>query len=202
MQVRVTLGRPEDREDERLLALFINVSLDIVDEILYRTPDYVIRGKHKQTITFYGLSKREADTIDGLYRREIVEDGLVTRVIKINSVMEEDTGPYLFIRPEYAEGVKEDLEEMPGYVQKIDIRSFVGSVVRTTYRVFFEDTLKEGGEAPITTMAIAMGYTMGIFEPDGTDEEELRDWIDYEIANEPMPSTRVPRRRRPRARRS
>jgi len=206
MQVRVTLGRPGDNQEKYFLEIFINVSIDVIEDLLYRRPDYIIRGKNKQTITFYGLSESEAKIVKDTYAKEMDPDGygIVTRVIMIKSRMEEDTSVYTFARPEYAPGFKEGLEEKNGYMVKkietgsiktkveradknLDISYFVGSAMRTAYRVAYRMVVDEDDEdKPLSNLAFDMGDYFGLFEPDGSDKEALMDYITEEIANEPM----------------
>lgn len=193
MQARITFNRAQDPEDRDFIYLFLDVALERIDDVLFRKPDYVVRGRHKITVTFYGLSRREAETIRDEIRPEIYEDGLVDRVTVMNSQIEEDPGPYQFIPTEYKEGVKEDLESKKGY--GLDIRKIVLSVMRSTAQVLYEEY--EDTSTPITTTAFILGYISGVFAPD--DEEYFRDWLDEKIANEPMYKERK-RRRRPRGR--
>lgn len=196
MQVRVTLFRPEDNQDRYFLGVFINLSIDIIDDTLYRRPLYVIRGKNKQTITFYGLSRAEAETVKKIYARELQPDGdgVVTRVIIIESSQEEDTGPYMFAVPEIEDELIEDLEDKGGFMRIIE---YVGRAIRESYRELYREIVDKGSDAPLSAMAFHMALSMGLLEPDGTDQEELIDYITEEIVNEPM--YREQRPRRPRA---
>ena len=207
MQVKITFSRAEDKEDEDIIYLFIDVLLERIDELLLRTPDYVIRGRHKITLTFYGLSKEgEAEKILKTVRAEIVGDGLIERVTPINSSMEEDTGPYRFIQPEYKEGVKEDLESKKGY--GLDVQKLVGEIVLTTIKTLTRDSYKlyEDSTAPLSTMALVLYDALNSFNaPDDPDDpEEVERYLTEIIANEPMyrePGHKRPRKpRRPRTR--
>lgn len=201
MQVRITFNRAIDEEDRTLIYLLIDVFLERIDQLLYRTPDYVIRGKYRLTITFYGLSKREAEIILKTARAEIIEDGIVKLATPINSSTEEDLGPYMFIRPEYKKGVKEDLEEKRGY--GIDVKKFIGLAVMSSIKVFIHDNYKEYDDmtAPLTTMAIVMdGAFRSILAPeDPEDPEYMENYLAQLVTNEPMYKERPLRRpRRPR----
>ena len=200
MQVRIVFNPIEDEKDEDLIYLLMDILIQEIDALLFRTPDYVLRGKNKLTLTFYGLSVKEAEKIRNLVSKEIVEDGVVKRVSLCHAKLEEDTGPYLFIQPEYKEGVKEELESKHGY--GIDVRKIVFDVMHSTAKVLYEDYKREDATAPLTTTAYIMGMFFRVFEPtgDGEDDEELRDWIDQKIAGEPMYRDR-PRRTRHRSKR-
>lgn len=194
MQVKIVFTRIEDEEDETLIYLLMDVMIKEIDALLFRTPDYVLRGKYKLALTFYGLSRDEARKIHELASKEIVDEGVVKRVSIGNAKLEEDPGPYMFIQPEYREGAKEDLEDKHGY--GINIGEVIASIMHSTAKTFYEDYKREDATAPLTTTAYMMGIIMGVFEPTGETDEEMRDWIDDKIAQEPMYKERRRRVRR------
>lgn len=201
MQVRITFSRAEDEEDIDKIYLLIDLLIERVDELLYRTPDYVVRGKRKITITFYALSRRETDIILEIARAEI-GDGLIDRATPIDSSMEESLGSFTFSTPEYKKGVKEQLEARKGF--KLNVQKLVGNVILTSAKVLARESYKEYEEdttAPLSTMAVhiydAMKTILELNEPE--DPDELEDFITRTIANEPMYKERRPRRARNRA---
>ena len=197
MQVKITFEPWKDSEDEDLIYLFILTLEGRIDELLYRTPDNVLRGKHKITLTYYGLSKREAQIIYKTVQAEKIEDGLIRRVMIINSRSEEDTGAFQFAQPEYKEGVKEDLESKKGY--GVDIQKFVGgaiiSVIKHTATLDLDDF--KDATAPLTTLAIyqyeALEYLLESRDPE--DQEDIDTILTYRMVDEPMykESRRKPR---------
>lgn len=200
MQVRITLNTVYDESDQDLNRLFLIVLIEHLDEILFRTPDYIIRGRRRLSITFYGLSEKEAERILETGRAEIIPSGIVKRAIKINSSKEEELGAFLFVQPEYKEGVKEKLEENRGY--RLDPASFMSEIVLITIRTMAKGRYQEyeGLTAPLSTLALYLYEAMQELTGEPESPEDLERYISRKIANEPMYRERSRKARRPRNR--
>ena len=206
MQVRITFEIIEDEDDEELTYLLIKLLLDRADELLYRRPDYVIRGRHKVTLTIYGLSVNEAEILHRVGSNEITDEGIVRRVTIINSKLDEDTGPYRFTIPEYAEGAREQLSENKKF--NLDVDSFVSWIVQNTIdsieNVYYEDAREIFGESvgELTTRAVAKYETRHYLERAPEDPEDMEDYLTEIIANEPMYKERIRRPKKPHGRKN
>ena len=203
MQVRITLAVIRDEDEAELASLFLFLLLDRIDTKLFRTPDYVIRGRHKITITFYGLSEDEADKIYKIALREIGtgEDSLITRAMKLKGLrQEEDMGNYRYIQPEYKEGVKENLESNKGF--DLDIKERVGKgillAVWTTASVLYDDFDDE--DKPLSIMAALMQDVLKkmLSEDDEEDPRFLELYVTRKVTKEHMVREgRKPRPKKP-----
>jgi len=199
MIVRLTFPRYRDEREEEITYLFIHGFLFNVDLLIYNTPDYLIEGRYKLTMTLYGLSVKEADTVYLLALADTGDGGLIETAEKLNSDLEEDIGNFEYTKPDYKEGAREELEQKKGF--NLDIQKFVGGVIMSTIENLFMDNFDQHVPHPTTTAAIKTYETMEKWEKKILQKDP--NYIDREIAAAPMEKDRKIRRpRKPRTRKS
>lgn len=212
MQIRISFPKIHDEHEEDLVYIFMECFIFRVDTLLYRTPDYLIEGNDRLFLNIYGLSVKEADIVYDEGIKEARGDGLIKKIVKLESDLEEDIGNFEYTRPDFKEGVREELEENKGFNKKLDIQKFVGgaieSVMKMTVKLMFEEYYNENSKAPITEVACFIAWDfidwdLALCDDDPDFKEE---YMARHIAYIPMEKNRKVRKprapRKPRARRS
>lgn len=208
MLVKLTFPKIHDENEEELVYTFIECFIFSVDLLLYRTPDYLIEGTDRLSFYIYGLSIKEADTVYNLGARETGKYGIVKKVIKQESDLEEDIGNFEYAQPDFKEGAREKLEENKGFNKKLDIQKFVGTVIETTHKILFEEFYDENSKTPITDASCCIvEYIDRICESELDHDPKYKEWeLARHIAYTPMEKNRKVRKprapRKPRAHRS
>lgn len=181
MEIEIVFRDIEDDRTENEVLSFLFFLLTKIDDILYYTPDYDIKGRKRLKLTLFRLPLRETYKIRKVLEAELIEDGFIRSYKIKRSDLEGRHKMTDFTPPKYSKRGLEEVSKMDNF--NVNIEEFVGDTIievyKTTYRLFQKELDKD--MAPLTVATWLMeDMIRNKFGPETEDD------IAREIAESPM----------------